>query len=60
MLSIDENGKLIMFGSRARGDFNEKSDWDFLMLTTKNIEPVSKHERYYGQKSCQSYYYSNE
>ncbi len=42
VLSIDENGKLIMFGSRARGDFNEQSDWDFLMLTSKNIEPVLK------------------
>jgi hypothetical protein len=24
--------KLILFGSRARGDFNEDSDWDLLVL----------------------------
>lgn len=42
VLSIDENGKLILFGSRARGDFNEQSDWDFLMLTSKSVEPVLK------------------
>lgn len=24
---------VILFGSRARGDFNPESDWDFLVLT---------------------------
>ena len=27
--------KLILFGSRARGDYNEFSDWDLLILFTK-------------------------
>ncbi|MFP5042733.1 nucleotidyltransferase domain-containing protein [Parasediminibacterium sp. JCM 36343] len=34
VLSFDENSKLVLFGSRARGDFHEESDWDFLMLTS--------------------------
>ena len=32
----DENAQVILFGSRARGDWNEESDWDFLILTDKN------------------------
>jgi len=34
---VDENAKIILFGSRARGVFNEDSDWDFLILTDKEI-----------------------
>lgn len=29
----DADVELILFGSRARGDFGEESDWDFLVLT---------------------------
>jgi predicted nucleotidyltransferase len=29
----DRNAELILFGSRARGDWHEESDWDFLVLT---------------------------
>ena len=28
---------IILFGSRARGDFKEGSDWDFFVVTDKNI-----------------------
>ena len=31
-----EVGKIILFGSRARGDYEESSDWDILVVT-KNI-----------------------
>ncbi|WP_346236875.1 nucleotidyltransferase domain-containing protein [Niabella insulamsoli] len=31
----DPNATLILFGSRARGDWQEDSDWDFLILTDK-------------------------
>lgn len=31
--SYDENAEIILFGSRARGDWQEESDWDFLILT---------------------------
>ena len=32
---VDEEAKVILFGSRARGDFRLDSDWDFLILTKK-------------------------
>jgi len=31
--SIDPTTKVILFGSRARGDSNKDSDWDILVLT---------------------------
>ncbi len=32
---VDDKADIILFGSRARGDFHEESDWDFLILTEK-------------------------
>jgi predicted nucleotidyltransferase len=32
---VDDQAEIILFGSRARGDFNKESDWDFLILTEK-------------------------
>ncbi len=29
----DANAEIILFGSRARGDWDEESDWDFLILS---------------------------
>lgn len=29
----DNNATIILFGSRARGDWHEESDWDFLILS---------------------------
>jgi predicted nucleotidyltransferase len=29
--------RIILFGSRARGDYKEGSDWDFFVLIDKNI-----------------------
>lgn len=38
--SIVPDGKVILFGSRARGNAREDSDWDLLILLDKNkIEP---------------------
>lgn len=31
--NIDPFVKIILYGSRARGDFKKKSDWDILILT---------------------------
>jgi len=28
----------VLFGSRAKGNFNENSDWDFAYFSTKNID----------------------
>ncbi len=30
----DHHATIILFGSRARGDYHEESDWDFLILTS--------------------------
>ncbi|KJJ85158.1 Nucleotidyltransferase domain protein [Candidatus Omnitrophus magneticus] len=29
--------KIFLFGSRARGDFREDSDWDFMVLLNEEI-----------------------
>jgi len=44
--SVDPKAKVILFGSRARGDFNSKSDWDFLILTSvKSDESLKRRIR---------------
>jgi uncharacterized protein len=35
--SIDKDVEVILFGSRARGEENEESDWDILVLSEKNV-----------------------
>jgi len=30
----DEDAEIILFGSRVRGDWDEESDWDFLILSS--------------------------
>lgn len=35
VLHKDADASLILFGSRARGDYREDSDWDILVLTSK-------------------------
>jgi predicted nucleotidyltransferase len=34
----DEEAPIILFGSRARGDYKADSDWDFLILTEKQAD----------------------
>ena len=46
--SIDPKAKVILFGSKARGDSSITSDWDFLILTTKN--PTEKYKRTIREK----------
>lgn len=42
--SIDPAAKLILFGSRARGEAKEESDWDFLILTSQEVTPELEDE----------------
>lgn len=35
VLEVDSAAEVVLFGSRARGDFNDESDWDVLMLVDK-------------------------
>jgi predicted nucleotidyltransferase len=42
--SIDPAAKVILFGSRARGEAREDSDWDFLILTSQEVTPSLEDE----------------
>jgi len=32
VIAVEPNAEIILYGSRARGDFTENSDWDLLIL----------------------------
>lgn len=39
--AFDPNAEVILFGSRARGDWTQESDWDFLILLEReNLEEL--------------------
>jgi uncharacterized protein len=42
--SFDPNSQVILFGSRARGDYRKESDWDFLILTDRPVNEKIKEE----------------
>jgi len=42
------NEKLILFGSQARGDAHEDSDWDLLVLLNKNESNFNEDYSKYG------------
>lgn len=35
--------KIIFFGSRARGDYNNESDWDILVISSRELPIRQKH-----------------
>jgi predicted nucleotidyltransferase len=39
--------KILLFGSRARGDFREESDWDFLIVLKKTLDAKTKKELWF-------------
>ena len=39
---IDPKAKVILFGSKARGDAKKDSDWDFLILTSQRVNEKLK------------------
>ncbi len=39
--------KILLFGSRARGDFREESDWDFLIVLEKPVDAKTKKELWF-------------
>ena len=41
--AIDPTAEVWLFGSRARGDAREDSDWDFLVLTDQPVEVALKY-----------------
>ncbi len=44
--TLPNNGTAILFGSQARGDANEHSDWDVLVIVNKNKLTTSDYEKY--------------
>lgn len=42
--AIDPNARVILFGSRARGNNNTISDWDFLILTSVQTNETLKRQ----------------
>jgi predicted nucleotidyltransferase len=40
VLSIEPIAQVILFGSRARNDFQENSDWDFLVLVDGEVSTL--------------------
>jgi predicted nucleotidyltransferase len=38
--------KMILFGSQARGDAQEKSDWDLLILLNKPVRAMDDYDNY--------------
>ena len=38
ILAIDNSADVLLFGSRARGDYKEDSDWDILVLTDSRVD----------------------
>lgn len=41
---FDENADVILFGSRAKGNYTNESDWDFLILLDVPIDYKLKEE----------------
>ena len=37
ILELEPEAEIFLFGSRARGDFNEESDWDLLIILPGKI-----------------------
>lgn len=40
VLEVDPGAEVVLFGSRARGDYHEESDWDILILVDKDEKDV--------------------
>jgi predicted nucleotidyltransferase len=43
---IPRGAKVFLYGSRARGDAHEDSDWDVLVLVDKDSLPAPEYELY--------------
>ena len=44
VLSFFPDARIVLFGSRARGDFHQQSDFDLLIIIKKTLSPREKLE----------------
>lgn len=44
--TIDPSAEVHLFGSRARGDAKEDSDWDILVLVDKDVDRIQSQAPY--------------
>jgi predicted nucleotidyltransferase len=42
VLNVDSSAEVILFGSMARGDNKEESDWDILIITDNKVDSQIK------------------
>lgn len=40
--SVEPEAEVILFGSRARGDFRQDSDWDLLILSSNVVDSLAQ------------------
>ena len=40
--------EIILFGSRARGDYKEHSDWDILVILDEDLDSIKKKKIWYS------------
>ncbi len=43
---VDQRGSVYLYGSRARGNASENSDWDLLIVTDDSISTKDSFERF--------------
>lgn len=52
-----KNSRILLFGSRARGDFMEGSDWDIMIILEKPVDARTKKEIWFDvYKKLHEYY----
>lgn len=52
-----KNSRILLFGSRARGDFMEGSDWDIMIILEKPVDARTKKEIWFDiYKKLREYY----
>ena len=43
-----ESSNILLFGSRTGKDYEEESDWDFMIIVKKNLDQKEKRELWYN------------
>lgn len=42
--NVDPDSRILLFGSRARGNSHKDSDWDFLILSSRTVDRDFKNQ----------------